>query len=128
MPSPHDLQHVLDYPVLSMLNLGLSHSSCAGHVYVLSDILWPELQSHSDDGPVHMTGPCSAYAFNWSVFCMCTHSGSPYNVMHSSSFKCSAVRVCVNYTWQSLQNNCGREFFDFSVSLCQTFMGACSHG
>ena len=60
--SPHDLQHVLDYPVLSMLYLGLSHSFYAVHMYFLSDIPWPEVQSHSDDGPVHLTGPCSACA------------------------------------------------------------------
>jgi len=52
MPSPHDQQRV----------------------YFLCDILWPEVQSHSDDSPVHARGPCSACALE------------PYNVMHSSSF------------------------------------------
>ena len=39
------------------------------------DILWPEVQSHSDDSPVHATGPRSA----------CALLRLAYNVMHSSS-------------------------------------------
>jgi len=34
MPSPYDLQCVLDQPVYSMLWLGLTHSSCVVHVTV----------------------------------------------------------------------------------------------
>ena len=28
----------------------------------LCDIVWPEVQSHSDDSPVHASGACSACA------------------------------------------------------------------
>ena len=63
MPSPHDLQHVLDQPVCIMLCLSLTHSSCVVHVCTfLCGILWPEVQSHSDGSPVHAPGPSSACA------------------------------------------------------------------
>jgi len=62
MPSPHDLQRVRDQPVCSMLWLGLTHSSRVVYVYFLHNILWPEVQSHSDDSPVHATAPHSTHA------------------------------------------------------------------
>jgi len=48
MPSPHD------WPDSQFL--------CCTRVYSLCDTLWPKVQSHSDDSPVHITGPCSACA------------------------------------------------------------------
>ena len=45
------------------------------------DVLWPEVQSHSDD--------MQSYAFNCSMFCTCTRSSSPLTVMHSSSYYAS---------------------------------------
>jgi len=35
---------------------------CCTSVYFLCDILWPEVQSHSDNSHVHATGLCSACA------------------------------------------------------------------
>ena len=63
------------------------------------DILWLEVQSHSDD--------MQTYAFKCSMFCTCTWSGSPHNVVHSSSYKegsCPslAARTCSKtdgYNW-----------------------------
>ena len=43
------------------------------------DILWHEIQSHSD-GIVEVI-----YAFSCSMFCMCTRSHLPHNVMHLST-------------------------------------------
>jgi len=42
-------------------------------MYTFWGILWPDFQLHSDD------------TCNCSTFCTYTHSGSPHNVMHSSS-------------------------------------------
>ena len=42
-------------------------------------ILWPEVQSHPHD--------MQSCAFNCSMFCTCTWSGSPHSVVHSSSFR-----------------------------------------
>jgi len=50
---------------------------CCTHLYFLCDILWPEVQSHSDSSHMH--------ACNWSTFCTWTCLGSPYSVMHSRS-------------------------------------------
>ena len=57
------MQHALARPDSRFL--------CCTHVYFLCDILWSEVQSHSDDRP-------TLYACNWSAFCSCTRSGSPY--------------------------------------------------
>ena len=52
---------------------------CCTCVYFLCDILRPEVQSHSDDSPVHAPGLRSACALAQA------HPTGPYNVMHSSS-------------------------------------------
>ena len=52
MLSPHDLQRVQNRSVYSMLyifELGLTHSPVVHVRTFLCDILWPEVQSHSDD-------------------------------------------------------------------------------
>ena len=46
------MQHALARP---------DHSSCVVQVCTLCDILWPEVQSHSDDSHVHATGPRSVH-------------------------------------------------------------------
>ena len=38
---------------------------CCTCVCFLCDILWPEVQSHSDDSHIHVR--------NWSTFCFCLH-------------------------------------------------------
>jgi len=45
-------------------------------------------QSHSDNG--HAVG-----AWSCSMFCTCTHSGSPHKVLHSTSTKITGVHACV---------------------------------
>ena len=64
---PACVQHALARPDSQFL--------CCTRVYFLYDI-W-EIQLHSDDRHVH--------ACNCSTFCTRTYSGSPYNVMHSTS-------------------------------------------
>ena len=62
MPSPYDLQRVLDQPVCSMLcilKLGLTHSP-----YVQVYLFVPEVQSHPDDSHMHVTAPCFARALS----------------------------------------------------------------
>ena len=49
------VQHALARPDSQFL--------CCTYVYFLCGILWPEVQSHSDDGPVHAPGPRSACTF-----------------------------------------------------------------
>jgi len=51
---PACVQHALARPGSKFL--------CCTCVYFLGDILWPEVQSHSDDSPVHAPGSCSACA------------------------------------------------------------------
>ena len=48
------MQHALAWPD--------SESLCCKRVYFLCDILWPEVQSHSDNSHMPATGPCSAHA------------------------------------------------------------------
>ena len=67
---------------------------------------WPACVQHALARPAHSLYTCVSYTFcviscglrfshtfswqpcqgNWSTFYMCTHSVSPYNVMHSSSY------------------------------------------
>ena len=47
------MQHALARP---------DHSSCVVHMCTFCDILWPEVQSHSDNSRMHTTGLCSAPA------------------------------------------------------------------
>ena len=75
MPSPYDLQHVLDQPLCSMLQLGLTCSV----LYVCVLFVWYSVTWGS------VTFWWQSYACNWSTFCTCTRSGSSYNVIHSSS-------------------------------------------
>ena len=82
MPSPYDLQRVLDQPMCSMLWLGLTPSSCVVHVCtvsytfcVIDPVAWGSVTFW------WQSCPC-----NWSPFYTCTRSGLPYNVMHSSSY------------------------------------------
>ena len=64
MPSPHDLQHVLDQPVCSKLYYSYTWLTVAvlyTSVYFLHNILWPEVQSHSSSSHMHATAmqlPC----------------------------------------------------------------------
>jgi len=64
------VQHTLARPDSQFL--------CCTHVYFLCDIPWSEVRSHSDSSHMH--------ACNWSTFCIWACSGSPYNVLHSSSY------------------------------------------
>ena len=41
---------------------------------LFGDILWPEVQSHSDDSHMHVTAPCSARALDQAHLTMsCIH-------------------------------------------------------
>ena len=101
MPSSHDMWHVLDQPMCSMLYNtaellhwainSLTHRSCVVHVFVLFmsySVAW----SLSFILMTVMWMQCS-------MFCMCICSGSPYNVMHSSSNK---LKLCTG-NWGSGQ-------------------------
>ena len=49
-------------------------SSCVVHVCTLCDILWPEVQSHSDNSHVHASGLCCAHALTQAHATMsCIH-------------------------------------------------------
>jgi len=62
MPSPHDLQHCAGLPcVQHALARPDSQSLCCTRVYFLCDILWLEVQSHSDNSHMPTTGPHSAH-------------------------------------------------------------------
>jgi len=78
-----------------------SQSLGCTRVYFLCDILWPEVQSHSDNS--HMP------ATYWSMFCTCTHSGSPYSVMHSFSLHANVCWVL------SLWCLCSRWLLNLSI-------------
>ena len=58
---PACVQHTLARPDSQFL--------CCTRVYFLCDILWSEVQSHSDSSHMH--------ACNWSTFCIWTCPGSP---------------------------------------------------
>ena len=69
---------------LSRHSLVLTYSSCVVHVCTYSEA-WGSV-----------TFWWHSCACNCSMFCMCTQSGLPHNVVHSSS------NVCNNYSWQNL--------------------------
>jgi len=55
--------------------LSMAQFLCCACLYILSHILWPEV----------LTFWWRSCAYSYSIFCMCTRSGSPHNVMHLSS-------------------------------------------
>jgi len=67
---------VLDQPVCSMLVYYIQawHSSCVHVCIYFCDFLWPEVQPS--------TFWWQSNACNCSMFCACTRSGLPHNVVH----------------------------------------------
>ena len=56
-------------------------------MYFLCGILWPEVQSHSDDSPVHAPGPRSAFALAQVRPTMsCIHLVAKLSFMYLLSF------------------------------------------
>ena len=102
MLSQHGLQHVLAQPVLVQHALYIIARPdfqflCCTRVNFLVYSLWPKVHSHS--------AWWQSCACNWSMFCTCTRSGSPHNVMHSSSIICLQIEsslsclphVCISH-------------------------------
>jgi len=128
MPSPHDLQRVLNQPVCIMLQLGLTHSSCVvTRVYFLCDILWPEFQSHSDTSRMHATGLHSARVLAQAhPTKSCIHLiYECFPVTSKVDRYCSCLLCCVN----SSSGNCtpGSRFYsNLSVCIHQLILKCCS--
>ena len=85
------------------------------------DILWPEVQSHSDDGHMQVTAPSSAPVLG---------QAHPTNVMHSSSHStvvssvlCHTVPFQCNYFILCATNHSNI----VSTILCHTEVGGDIH-
>ena len=68
-----------------------------------------------------MTVMQSLCTYNCSMFCICTCSGSPHNVMHSSSNYCQCIHLLVSLVgwvyWDSLHTTCHNGGFAYTIKI-----------